>query len=236
MVYWSRRGWIRTSLLAVCLLVGGVILGSLLGAAPARASAATYTAAPPPSKAGTYCRTYEQSLASNLHISVSTLQSANRSALRTTIERAYNDHQISKTQENNLLNKLASAKDPCTVVDQAVAIHNWYRAAHTAVANAVATKLGIQPSTLEANLASGQTLVQIAASRGVSINDINTTYLDAVQAQITSAEREGILTNAQATNILAKVRRAVAQGRYPLVEPHAMHGEMNGGMNGGMQG
>jgi hypothetical protein len=225
MVHWSRRGWIRTSLLAVGLLVGGLILGSLLGVAPARASAARHAVAPPPSTAGAYCRSYEQTLASNLHISLSALQSANRSALKTTIERAYNDRQLTKTQENNLLNKVAQAKDPCAVVDQAVAIHDRLMAARTAVASAVAAKLQLEPSTLKADLASGQTLAQIAASKGVSIHDVNATYLNAVQVQLNSAEQQGVLTHEQATKIMADVQRAAAQGRYPLLESHnKMHG------------
>ena len=214
MLHWSRSGWIRT-----CLLVGGIILGSLLGNATVHASAARGATAPPPT-AGTYCRMYVQALASNLHVSVSTLQTANRNAVTTTIQRAYNDHQISRSQENDLLNRVDQAKDPCTLVDRVVAYRDWAIAAHSAVVSAVATKLQMQPNMLEANLASGQTLAQIAASKGVSIADVNTTYLDAVQAQLNSAVQKGLLTHAQATKFYTSAQQAVAQGRYPLLEPH----------------
>jgi hypothetical protein len=67
-----------------------------------------------------YCMLYVQTLASNLHVTVAQLQSANQAAMRTTIQRAYADGQITQAQETNLLNRASRATaNPCA------ALHHW---------------------------------------------------------------------------------------------------------------
>ena len=79
------------------------------------------------------------------------------------------------------------------------------------------------PRTLQADLASGQTIPQIAKAQNVPLADVNTAYLDAVRSQLQAAVGAHTITQPQADKAYADVQQAVAQGRYPLLEPHHNH-------------
>lgn len=98
-----------SSILLIALVVGALITGII----PAQAAVGGPNA-PPPAREK-YCELFVQTLASNLHVSVSQLETASRNAARTTIEKAYSDGQITKAQETEKLNRLSQVgPDPCT--------------------------------------------------------------------------------------------------------------------------
>src|SRR6185437_15709071 len=89
--------------------------------------------------------------------------------------------------------------------------------ARSAIASAVAGALKISTSTLDSDLAVGQTIPQIAAAQKVNLSDVNTAYLNAVKSQLSSAVSAGTITQAQSDAAYSKVQQAVQSGNYPLL-------------------
>jgi hypothetical protein len=209
--------------LAACgvLLIALTLSALLIGAAPARASEASNTVAPPPSSANAvkYCHYYEQTLAARLGVTTSRLASAQESALTTTIDRAYADGTITKTQQQRMLQRASQlGTDPCAAIGRWAAMHHQkHAAANQAVVSAVASALQMQPTALSSALASGQTVPRLAASQHVSLAAVNAAYYAAVQNQLRTAVGNGTLTQSQSNAIYAKIQRAVANGRYPML-------------------
>ncbi len=211
------------------ILLVGLIVGVLLGGGiPALASTGgNASAVATPSANEQYCQLFVQTLAKNLHVSQSQLDSATQAALRTTIQQAYKDGKITQAQETKLLNRVSQLDaHPCAAMGRMYGHHGGEYGganAHQAILNAVAAKLNLSAPTLQSDLASGQTLPQIAAAQHVSIADVNATYLSAVHAQLTTAVSNGAISQQQANQAYTKVQQAVANGHYPLLEVRGMH-------------
>jgi hypothetical protein len=209
------------------ILLIGLIVGALLGGGlPALASSngnAPATATPTANQH--YCQLFMQTLASNLHVSQSQLESATQAALKTTIEQAVKDGKITQDQATKLLNQIDA--HPCAAMGHMYRHHDQYGGAlanaHQAILSAVAAKLNLSATTLQSDLASGQTLPQIAAAQHVSMADVNAAYLSAVHAQLATAVSSGGITQQQANQAYTKVQQAVASGHYPLLEGRGMH-------------
>jgi hypothetical protein len=229
-----RRFKLVVGLVGASMLLVGLVVGALLGGGfSAQASAhgnAFATATPTPMAAGDgkYCQLFEQTLANNLHVSKSHLDMATQAALRTTIDQARKDGQITDAQHTALMNDVNQLDaHPCTTLGRIAQQHARKASAalvgaHQAVLSAVATKLGLSPATLQSDLDSGKTVQQIAAAQHVSISDVNTAYLDAVRTQLNTAVGNGMLTKQQSSQSYSKIEQAVAMGHYPLLEGHGM--------------
>ncbi len=213
------------------ILLVGLIVGVLLGGGvPALASTGgNAPATATPSANEQYCQLFVQTLAKNLHVSQSQLESATQAALRTTIEQAYKDGKITQAQETKLLNRVSQLDaHPCAAMGRMYGHHGGQYSgalanARQAILSAVAAKLNLSAATLQSDLASGQTLPQIAAAQHVSIADVNATYLSALHAQLTTAVSSGAISQQQANQAYTKVQQAVANGHYPLLEVRGMH-------------
>jgi hypothetical protein len=210
---------------AVAILLVGLALGAMLSTGvSARGLAAGHTAAPQQNGIK-YCHLYEQTLAHNLGVRVSRLESANVAALETTAHQAYTDKAITQSQLQNALNHINQLRsDPCTAVANIISQKHHggkqFAGAHQAVLTAVAGALHMQPAMLESDLASGETLPQIAASQNAKLADVNTAYLDAVHGQLSQAVSSGKITQAQANAVYSQIEQAVAHGKYPLLQPN----------------
>lgn len=90
-------------------------------------------------------------------------------------------------------------------------------AGNAAVTTAVAQALGISSDTLTGDLQQGMTVAEIAAAQNVSIDTVNTAYLNAVKARFDSAVSSGTFTQAQADQIYSLQQQQVANGQYPLL-------------------
>ena len=204
------------------LLIALALSALLIGAGTAQASSASRTgASAPPPNAEQYCRLYEQTLAIKLGVTTAQLVSANQSALTTTIDKAYADGAINKTQQQKMLQRVSQlGNDPCAAVGRAAAVHQQLVTARQATVSAVASALRMQPSALESALASGKSVPQLATAQNVDIHTVNGAYYTAIQNQLKMAVQNGNLTQAQSTGIYAKIQRAVANGRYPQIQPH----------------
>lgn len=95
--------------------------------------------------------------------------------------------------------------------------------ARPALEKAVADKLGITTAALEADLAAGQTIPQIAQTRHVTINDVNAAYLGQIQTTLSQAVSGGFITQAQSNMAYQAIQRSVTNGHYPLLEQGDRH-------------
>lgn len=87
-------------------------------------------------------------------------------------------------------------------------MHQWMSTTsgmHTTVWNGLAEALGLTPEELNAQLASGQTLAQIAEAQGVSQEELAAALEASVKAGLEQAVADGVLTQAQADQMLSQM-------------------------------
>jgi hypothetical protein len=105
-------------------------------------------------------------------------------------------------------------------------MHQWMTATggmHTLVWDRLAEALGLTTDELDAELASGKTLAQIAEEQGVSQDELSVTLETAVQAGLEKAVAEGVLTQEQADAMLAHM-----SGNYAWMLTHMGTGSSGG--------
>lgn len=213
----------------VGLFAAGLLAGMLTsGGIPAFAATGSQQSTPPAK--GAYCQTYLNTLANDLHVTQAQLLAANKDALQKTIDQMAADGKITAAQKTKLeqrLDKLSS--NPCALLaarpkagGPGAGAHGAFgplgQAARQQLEQAVAGALKISTSTLEADLAAGQTILQIAQAQHVDISAVNSAYLNAAKAALASAVSSGALAQAQSDAAYSMLQKAVASGHYPLLE------------------
>ena len=92
-----------------------------------------------------------------------------------------------------------------------------------------AAYLGLSPEELVAELVSGNTLAGVAEAQGKSVAGLEETLVQSERSELEAAVAAGMLTEAQASELLAKRRSRVddlVHGRYGLGRgPEGGHGE-----------
>jgi hypothetical protein len=220
----------------VMIFLAGILAGIIVsGGMPAFARSTTTTNAQSHSSStpAGYCQLYEQTLASQLHVSEANLESANSAALQTVINQMAKDGQISSKQQSLLqqavreygtqpcshltqLLQLANAKNRS---DGSAALQQLLSGARQSIEAPVAAAVGISTTTLNSDLAAGQTIPQIASTQHVSLSTVNKAYLGAVQTLLSQAVSNGYLTQSQSSALYSRITTAVNSGRYPLLQP-----------------
>ena len=74
-----------------------------------------------------------------------------------------------------------------------------------AIANAIATDLGITRQQLRSDLAGGQTLAELATANGTSVNGLEQAILGAAQSRLDQAVAAGLLTSQNEQAVLSRV-------------------------------
>jgi hypothetical protein len=217
------------------LLIGTLSSGGSLFAAsssPSHASAqnATAHAAATPGlgaqDAARYCATYEQTVEQETGLSAATLEKANYDGLVAVLDQMVKDGKMTADQEAQIKQQLDQLKSaPCDHLAQlgkgaapTSAQQQALTNARSAIVAAVANALHLTPDALQADLKAGQTIPAIATAQHVSLDTVNTAYLDAVDAQIDTAVNNKLLTTPQAGQLKSMIAQAVAAGHYPLLE------------------
>jgi len=222
-----------SSMLGKALMIGGVlVLGMIIGVVggrlPAFASVNLFqTNATANVSSGDYCHFYEASLASNLHVSTSQLEQANRDALQKTIDQLANDGKITPAEQLALESALQQAgTDPCTNLPKVIAsvmsnpaLKTQLDQAHNILVTNVAKTLHLLPTTLDSELSQGKTLMQIAQEQNVAISEVNDTYLNTMKVMLTQLVQQQDITQDQYNLFYGLAAQAVSQGHYPLLEP-----------------
>jgi hypothetical protein len=174
-----------------------------------------------------YCQLYEQTLVSQLGTTQSKLESANAAALQTVIEQMAKDGTITAKQQGQLLKTVQQyGSQPCShlnqIVQNAKALHQGANQMLTQARQSLATKvagsLGISTATLNSDLASGQTIPQIASAHNVPLSKVNHAYLAEVETLLSQAVSNGDLTKSQADALYTRIAQAVDNGHYPLLQ------------------
>src|SRR5215813_11454165 len=116
---WTRvlaQKRVRLGLGGVGLFAVGLLAGMLTsGGIPA--FAATGGPNPTSTAAGTYCQTYLNTLARDLHVTQAQLQAANKDALQTMIDQMAADGRITAAQQSRLEQRLnALSRRPCAAL------------------------------------------------------------------------------------------------------------------------
>lgn len=210
------------------LLFLGMVIGIVGGRLPVFASIlAPQTSTSASVSAGDYCHFYELTLANDLHVSTSALEQANQDALQKTIDQLAKDGKITPAEQAALQGAVQKfGADPCTSLPQALAAlaHNpalkqELRVIHATLVTAVAKSLHLAPATLEADLAQGMTIPQLAQEQKVPLADVNAAYLGSVKAILAQFVKGQDITQDQSGLLFSIVQQAVSRGHYPLLEP-----------------
>ena len=208
------------------LLVIGVLVGVVFGDnLRALAAGGSSPAQATPGNQASYCQLYMQTLASDLGVTPDKLKSANQDAAQKVINQLASDGKISADEKNQLTQALQKyGANPCAFVPAHAArkglrndIGRMLAPARSAVESAVGASLKMSTSTLESDLAAGQTIPQLATAQKVSLSDVNTAYLNAIKSQLASAVSAGTITQQQSDAIYTRVQKAVQNGNYPLL-------------------
>ena len=207
------------------IFAAGLLIGMLTNGFSVFASSGSPANTTTTSANGNYCQLYAQTLAHDLHVSTTQLQQANQDALQKVIDQMAADGTINATQKAKLeanLQKLSQR--PCAFVGRfgrsapGARYAQALAGARTQIESAVAGALRLPATTLDSDLASGQTISQIATAQHVALSTVNTAYLNAVKAALASAVSSHTITQPQSDTIYTKVQQAVASGHYPLLE------------------
>lgn len=214
-------------------LVGGIVIGSQMTAHAASATHTRVTAAK-----GDYCALYEQTLANQLGVSTTALEQANANAIQQTLTQMRNDGELTQV-EVNAIEKLVQeyASQPCAKLKSALSqmgSHSGTGDADTAqlqtmvkglrglLENAVAPKLNLTATALDADLANGQTIQQLVSARHVNLADVSAAYLSAARSLLGMAVSNGTITQAQSDFVYQMLSHAVASGHFPLLDKGGM--------------
>ena len=186
------------------LLITAIAFGALFAGPPlasansnSLANSATSTATDP------YCEQYLRDLANRLHVSTTTLQQDQQSALDDVLNQMVKDGKLTQSQATALKQKLQSHL-ACTdngndwlarfVVGQFLSKY------HSQIENSIAAGLHMTSTELTAQLQAGQSLSQIAAAHNVNSSQLHTIVSDAIQSALNTAVTKGDLTQSQATS------------------------------------
>ena len=190
--------------------------GATTGAAAAQGTpGATDQGKQAPADVSAYYNLYLQKLAANLGVSQDKLTSSMSQALQATLAQAVSDGKLTQAQATerasqwtNMQIKLfaslfmgdsgSASKDPQMGGIMPQIIEQMYQAA--------AAKLGMTTDQLKQAMGSGQTIAQIAASKGVSEQDLKDAVINAIKPTLDQAVKDGKITQADEDNFIQNIR------------------------------
>ena len=163
------------------------------------------TATPSP-----YAQTFWQTLADKLGVTVDKLQSAVRDALKATVDKMLSDDKLTQQQADQAKSRIDSQ-----TFDK-LPFGPFFGGRHfgpfpgklqfgSAALDAAAQKLGMTTQDLMTELRNGKTLADVAKEKNVNSDDLKTAIVNAINAQIDQAVKDGKLTQTQADKIKAQV-------------------------------
>jgi hypothetical protein len=213
------------------LFIAGLVVGIAANAGLPVFAAANHSTTTQATTNGNYCQLYINTLAKDLKVDAATLEKANQDAATQVINRMAADGKISASQKAQMLSRLQqAAANPCAAL---AAMHGpgmgkghlpglaerpQMQAMRQQVESAVAKALNLTASQLDTDLASGQTIAQIAQKQGVQLSAVKSAYLQAVQNELNQAVQSGMLTQAQSQMIYNQLQMAVQNGFFPMLE------------------
>ncbi len=86
------------------------------------------------------------------------------------------------------------------------------------VQSSMASTLGISPSTLQSDLASGESLADIAQAQNKQMSDVNAAYLNALQNELNTLVSANEMTQDQANQLYTQEQTNVNNGQYTYLQ------------------
>lgn len=157
-------------------------------------------------KAEAYCNKFLSHLAGNLGKSQSEVTTAIGKAVTQTIDDAVSAGDLTKSQADRLKAKLASGPVCSGRFAGAFGFREKGRAELPAVLEAAAKSLNLTTAELKADLANGQTLHQIADSKGITEAQFRAALIKNLTPVLDQAVSQGKLTKTQETEILQRLQ------------------------------
>lgn len=185
------------------------------------------------SSSNSYCQLYLSTLESQLGKSQSDLVTANQQAAEAVINQMAADGKITAEQKSQLEKRVQNTgQNPCAFLGHFAkgaprgANGKLPKGGLGALANArndvlskVATALGnMSASDLTSALQSGQTVQQIASSKGVALDTVKQAYLGAVQSDLATAVSNNLITSQQSSAILTRIQNSLNNNQFPLLD------------------
>ncbi len=200
------------------LLVAGVALVITASAAGlpaglvAAASPSPKTSQPRDAARAQYCQTFVNNFASALGKKPADVQAAAQKALGQTLDQAVKDGKLTQAQADQMKQKAASGSlcsgMPLGQIGRgAPGAHGAGLGAGMFLSDA-AKALGMNESDLQAALKNGQTLQQIAASKGMNEQQFRDAFSTQVKSDLDAKVKAGTLTQAQEDAVLNHLKTA----------------------------
>ena len=188
------------ALLLISIVFGAFFAGPLL----ASASSTNTTASTPAATGNQYCDLFTQNLAKRLGISVTTLQQDRQGAFSDVLAQMVKDGKITQAQADQIKQRMASHPlNNCAGIKAArfngIAVGPFLKKYRADIVNEVAQGLKLSSNQLMTQLKAGQSVDQIAQAQHVSLTDLHTLVIKALNDALSKAVSAGDLTQSQAT-------------------------------------
>lgn len=184
--------------------VAAVAIGVGAFAAEGRLQPTVASTAAPTSakKADEYCNRFLSHLAGNLGKTQSEVATAVGKAVTQTIDDAVSAGDLTKAQADRLKAKLAAGPACSAGFAGSLGYRAKARGELPAVLDAAAKSLNLTTAELKADLAKGQTLHQLADSKGISETQFRSALIKNLTPVLDQAVGQGKLTKTQETGVL----------------------------------
>jgi len=164
--------------------------------------------------------------AKQLGVDPAKLSAALTKALENRVDAAVAAGRITKTQGDEMKARIAAGDVPLVGVGPGHGPHGG-PGHHFADLDAAATYLGVTETALRTSLGNGSTLADIAKEKGKSVAGLKAALVASAKADIAQAVKDGKLTEAQQTEILAGLSDRIdglINGDIGLRNGHGPHG------------
>jgi hypothetical protein len=202
------------------VLIGSIVALAAVGAAGG-AIAASGTFDPKAER-----QAYLNDVAGRLGVSSAKLEAALKAAAIDRVDAALAAGWITKDQADAMKAAINSGKLPLGMgLVPGLGLHREVHGLGGSL-EAAATYLGLTEAELQTQLMSGKSLADIAKAQGKSVAGLEQAMIDAVQAKLDQAVKDGELTSAQRDQIMAKVKASIddlVNGKLPPKPPGAFH-------------
>lgn len=169
--------------------------------------------------------------AKQLGVDASKLDAALKKALANRVDAAVAAGRITKAQGDELKARITAGEVPLVGFGPGGSRHGG-PGHHFANLDAAASYLGVTEAALRTSLAGGSTLAEIAKDKGKSVDGLKAALVTAAKAEIAQAVKDGRLTEAQQTEILAGLPSRIDDLVNGRLGPRGDHGPRGFGLGG----
>jgi hypothetical protein len=168
--------------------------------------------------------------AKQLGVDPAKLNAALKQALENRVDAAVAAGRITKAQGDEMKARIAAGEVPLVGVGPGRGFHG--EGHHFADLGAAASYLGVTEAALETSLNGGSTLADIAKEKGKSVAGLKAALVAAARADLAQAVKDGRLTEAQQTAMLADLSDRIDGLVNGELRLHTDHGPRGFGFEG----